>query len=128
MYGFFWQLLTNIKEENFSVTIELPDDDISIPLSIENFDNQIAHHLFEFVKEVVFSVEIEAPLSEILLIGGATRMPRIQRDLERGCSNINKTINPEEAVAKGAAIYAAMISGKRTINLQFLRKKTFRFY
>lgn len=46
-----------------------------------------------------------ADLDEVLLVGGATRMPQVDDLISEELSKIpNRTINPDEAVARGAAI------------------------
>jgi len=51
---------------------------------------------------------------EIVLVGGSTRIPKIQTmlsDFFNG-KNLNRSINPDEAVAYGAAVQAAILSGE----------------
>jgi len=51
---------------------------------------------------------------EIVLVGGSTRIPKIQQmlsDFFNG-KNLNKSINPDEAVAYGAAVQAAILTGQ----------------
>jgi molecular chaperone DnaK len=53
-------------------------------------------------------------LDEVVLVGGATRMPMIQ-DLVRSLTNgrePNKSVNPDEVVAVGAAVQAGVLSGE----------------
>ena len=52
-------------------------------------------------------------LNEVILVGGATRMPMIQ-DLVRSLTNKepNKSVNPDEVVAVGAAIQAGVLGGE----------------
>lgn len=52
-------------------------------------------------------------INEVVLVGGSTRIPRIQKLLQdfMGGKALNKSINPDEAVAYGAAIQAAVLSG-----------------
>jgi len=53
-------------------------------------------------------------LDEVVLVGGATRMPMIQnlvRDLTGG-KEPNKSVNPDEVVAVGAAIQAGVLGGE----------------
>ena len=53
-------------------------------------------------------------LDELVLVGGATRMPMIQqlvRELAGG-KEPNKSVNPDEVVAVGAAIQASVLSGE----------------
>ena len=48
-----------------------------------------------------------------MLVGGSTRIPRIQNQLSDFFNGkaLNKSINPDEAVAYGAAVQAALLSG-----------------
>ena len=52
-------------------------------------------------------------VDEIVLVGGSTRIPKIQKQLSEFFSDkqLNKSINPDEAVAFGAAVQAAILSG-----------------
>ena len=57
----------------------------------------------------------KSEIHEIVLIGGSTRIPKVQQLLEEffDGKKLNKTINPDEAVAYGAAVQAAILSGNR---------------
>ncbi len=50
---------------------------------------------------------------EVVLVGGSTRIPKIRKLLEEfmGGKTLNRSINPDEAVAYGAAVQAAILSG-----------------
>jgi molecular chaperone DnaK (HSP70) len=49
----------------------------------------------------------------VLIVGGATRMPAIGRFLKRVTGLTPKpTVNPEEAVALGAAVQAGILDGR----------------
>ena len=52
-------------------------------------------------------------VDEIVLVGGSTRIPKIQEMLQDffGGKALNKGIHPDEAVAYGAAVQAAILSG-----------------
>lgn len=51
-------------------------------------------------------------IDEVLLVGGQTRSPRVEEEVKRFFNREpNKSINPDEAVALGAAIQAAVIKG-----------------
>ena len=54
----------------------------------------------------------KSDVDEIVLVGGSTRIPKVQQ-LIRDFFNkdLNKQINPDEAVAHGAAVQAAVLSG-----------------
>jgi L1 cell adhesion molecule like protein len=55
----------------------------------------------------------KSDINEIVLVGGSTRIPKIQELLSSyfNGKELNKTINPDEAVAYGAAVQAAILSG-----------------
>ena len=67
----------------------------------------------------------KSSVDEIVLVGGSTRIPRIQKlvsDFFNG-KEPNKSINPDEAVAYGAAVQAAILTGdtsEKTQNLLLL--------
>merc|ERR1711871_1929692 len=53
-------------------------------------------------------------IHEIVLVGGSTRIPKVQSmlsDFFNG-KTLNKSINPDEAVAYGAAVQAAILTGQ----------------
>ncbi|KAK0182995.1 hypothetical protein PV327_001074 [Microctonus hyperodae] len=53
-------------------------------------------------------------IDDIVLVGGSTRIPKIQSILQNFFSGkqLNLSINPDEAVAYGAAVQAAILSGE----------------
>ncbi|KAH7886308.1 heat shock cognate 70 [Phlebopus sp. FC_14] len=62
----------------------------------------------------------KSDVHEIVMIGGSTRIPRIEKlvsDFFDGM-RLNKSVNPDEAVANGAAIQAAVLSGNTSARLQ----------
>jgi len=61
-------------------------------------------------------------ISEIVLVGGSTRIPKIQTMISEFFNGKEacKTINPDEAVAFGAAIQAAILSGESHSSVQDL--------
>ncbi|KWU41802.1 heat shock cognate 70 [Rhodotorula sp. JG-1b] len=61
-------------------------------------------------------------VNEIVLVGGSTRIPRVQKlvsDFFNG-KEPNKSINPDEAVAYGAAVQAAILTGDTSEKTQDL--------
>ena len=57
---------------------------------------------------------------DVVLVGGSTRIPKIQQllsDFFNG-KELNKSINPDEAVAYGAAVQAAVLTGTKNEKLQ----------
>ena len=61
-------------------------------------------------------------IHDIVLVGDSTRIPKIQKLLQDffGGKELNKSINPDEAVAYGAAIQAAILSGDKSEEVQDL--------
>ena len=69
---------------------------------------------FEPVEQVIKDSGVsKSIIDEIVLVGGSTRIPRVQNQLSEFFNGkaLNKSINPDEAVAYGAAVQAALLSG-----------------
>ena len=69
---------------------------------------------FEPVEQVIKDSGIsKSQIHEVVLVGGSTRIPKIQNQLSDffNGKSLNKSINPDEAVAYGAAVQAALLSG-----------------
>lgn len=66
------------------------------------------------VKQAVSDAKLSPPdINEILLVGGSIRIPAVQKLVKDFFNKEpNKTINPDEAVALGAAIQAGIIQGE----------------
>eukprot|EP00066_Takifugu_rubripes_P029974 XP_011619240.1 PREDICTED: heat shock 70 kDa protein-like [Takifugu rubripes] len=64
----------------------------------------------------------KSKIHDVVLVGGSTRIPKIQKllqDFFKG-KELNKSINPDEAVAYGAAVQAAILTGDVSDNIQDL--------
>ena len=59
---------------------------------------------------------------ELVLVGGSTRIPKVQKLLQDffNGKELNKSINPDEAVAYGAAVQAAILKGDTSEEVQDL--------
>ncbi|KAG9621067.1 heat shock protein 70, partial [Aureobasidium melanogenum] len=95
----------------------------------EDFNANITRARFEDINAKAFNGTIQpveqvlkdanidkSKVDEIVLVGGSTRIPRIQKllsDFFNG-KKLEKSINPDEAVAYGAAVQAGILSGKAT--------------
>jgi molecular chaperone DnaK len=56
-----------------------------------------------------------ADIDEVILVGGQTRMPKVQEAVEKLFNKApRKDVNPDEAVAAGAAIQGAVLAGDKT--------------
>jgi len=75
------------------------------------------------VEKVLRDSKIDkSSVHEIVLVGGSTRIPRVQKlvsDFFNG-KEPNKSINPDEAVAYGAAVQAAILTGDTSEKTQDL--------
>lgn len=66
------------------------------------------------IKDVLTEAKLQAnDVDEILLVGGSTRMPAVQKLVESMIPNKkpNRTINPDEVVAIGAAVQGGVLRG-----------------
>lgn len=66
------------------------------------------------IKDVLTEAKLQASdVDEILLVGGSTRMPAVQKLVESMIPNKqpNRTINPDEVVAIGAAVQGGVLRG-----------------
>lgn len=88
----------------------------------EEFDGMTSIYLRETMNKVETVLEIARnkgyKIDEVLLVGGSTRMPQIKETLEEkfGKEKV-KFFEPDEAVAKGAAIHAVNIYVNNQKNL-----------
>src|SRR4029453_18007020 len=67
------------------------------------------------VKQALADAKItERDIDEVILVGGATRMPAVQTLVRRltGGKEPNQSVNPDEVVAIGAAIQAGVLAGE----------------
>ena len=56
-----------------------------------------------------------ADIDEVILVGGMTRMPKVQETVEKLFGKApRKDVNPDEAVAAGAALQGSVLAGERT--------------
>merc|ERR1711971_352324 len=61
-------------------------------------------------------------ISDLVLVGGSTRIPKIQKLLQDffNGQELNRAINPDEAVAYGAAVQAAILTGDTSTEIEDL--------
>jgi L1 cell adhesion molecule like protein len=79
---------------------------------------QICNPIFEkciaLIKQVMTDTDTKIQdINEIVLVGGSTRIPKLQTMISEYFNNkqLNKSINPDEAVCFGAAIQGAILTG-----------------
>ena len=103
--------LTTVEKTN--VFLDYKGKSYKIPITRVEFE-EATKSLMNRTEELLDDVVEESGMSwdeidQVLLIGGSTRMPMVQRKLEEKIGKkIVYSINPDEAVAQGAAIQAAL--------------------
>ena len=86
-------------------------------LTRAEFENLVKDYIdksIELTKEVLKQAGLEPKdIDEVVLVGGQTRMPKIQQEIEKLFGKpANKEINPDEVVAIGAAVQAGILQGE----------------
>ncbi|CAR21686.1 Ribosome-associated molecular chaperone SSB2 [Lachancea thermotolerans] len=95
----------------------------------EDFETSITRARFEDINAALFKSTLEpveqvlkdakiakSQIDEVVLVGGSTRIPKVQKllsDFFEG-KQLEKSINPDEAVAYGAAVQGAILTGQST--------------
>lgn len=88
-------------------------------LSKSKFEQMISKHIektIECCKSALRNAGLKiSDIDEVILVGGSTRVPAIQEAVEKYFNKKpNKSVNPDEVVAIGAAIQGAVLSGDIT--------------
>lgn len=84
--------------------------------TFEQLNETIFNRTLDTVKRVLTDAKLEpSDIDDVVLVGGSTRIPQVQDLLRKFFNNkeLCKSINPDEAVAYGAAVQAAILSGVR---------------
>ncbi|CAH6420102.1 Heat shock protein 70 [uncultured virus] len=112
------RMLSTVTQTTIEVDALFEGTDYSLSISRAKFE-ELCADLFRKTIEPVERVLTDAGLSkdtvdEIVLVGGSTRVPKIRSMLSEyfGGKKLNESVNPDEAVAYGAAIQAAILSGQ----------------
>ncbi|XP_068246728.1 heat shock cognate 71 kDa protein-like [Palaemon carinicauda] len=89
----------------------------------ENLCGSLIKNTLVPVERALIDAKLDkSDIDEIVLVGGSTRIPKIQNLLQTFFNekNLNKSINPDEAVAYGAAIQAPILSGDKSDKIKDL--------
>jgi molecular chaperone DnaK len=130
------QALQRVKDASEKAKVELSsstDTEINLPFITQSKDGQPLHltqkltraklealvdDLIEKtvkpVKDCLKDAKLEPKdINEVILVGGQTRMPKIQERVKElfGGKEPNKSVNPDEVVAVGAAIQGGVLAG-----------------
>jgi len=100
-----------------NATVEFEDHCLELSRDkFEALNKATFDRTFDTVKKVLKDAKLEAKdIDDVVLIGGSTRIPKIQEALSQafGGRQLCRSINPDEAVAYGAAVQGAILSGVR---------------
>ncbi|MDQ3130205.1 MAG: molecular chaperone DnaK [Acidobacteriota bacterium] len=82
----------------------------------ENLVEPILKRLMPPVEQAIKDAGLEPKdIQEIVLVGGSTRIPKVQEMVKNFFGKEpNKTVNPDEVVALGAAVQAGVLGGEKT--------------
>jgi len=88
-------------------------------LTRAKFESMISKHIDKTIaccKSALKNAKIKTEdIDEVILVGGSTRVPAVQEAVEKFFNKkANKSVNPDEVVAIGAAIQGAVLSGEIT--------------
>lgn len=78
---------------------------------IENIVNETIEHVENAIKDSGLNTK---DINEIIMVGGSTRIPLVQNKVSKyfGNKELNKSVNPDEVVAMGAAIQGGVLKGE----------------
>ncbi|QFZ28641.1 putative heat shock protein [Clavispora lusitaniae] len=109
--------LSHVKESEINIPYIYENKHIQMRLTEDELDNMSLHLInktIDPVKRCIRDAELTVKdIDEVILVGGMTRMPKIRKVVEDLFKKTpNTSVNPDEAVALGAAIQGAVLSGQ----------------
>lgn len=109
------KILSSTNQTNIVIDNFFKDKDLNVQLSRVKFENlcdSLFNKCFEPISNAIQDASLaKEQIDDIVLIGGSTRIPKIRTLLKQYFNKEPKyDINPDEAVAYGAAIQAAIIN------------------
>ncbi|XP_075236526.1 heat shock protein 68-like [Lycorma delicatula] len=87
----------------------------------EELNNDLFRSTLQPVEKALNDAKLsKSTIDDVVLVGGSTRIPKIQALLQNffNGKTLNLSINPDEAVAYGAAVQAAILSGDKSSEIQ----------
>jgi len=113
------RILSTAAQTNVEVDGVYEGLDMNVLLTRAKFES-LCSDIFQKTMKPVETVLTDAKMGksdvdEIVLVGGSTRIPKVQELLSKFFNNktLSHSINPDEAVAYGAAVQAALLSGQK---------------
>ena len=86
-------------------------------VQFERMTEDLVNRCLEICKKVVEDAKLKvSDVNEVILVGGSTRIPKVQEEMgkffgESEGRKLNKSVNPDEVVAMGAAVQGGVLSG-----------------
>lgn len=111
--------LSSSTVANIEIDALYDGNDCNVSLTRAKFESLCDKHFkkcLDTVESVLRDSKVsKADIHDIVLVGGSTRIPKIQQMLSDyfNGKELCRSINPDEAVAYGAAVQAAILSGNR---------------
>ncbi|MBD3347285.1 MAG: molecular chaperone DnaK [Chitinivibrionales bacterium] len=93
---------------------------LDLTITRAKFESLVEHLVTRTVepcKKAIADAKMNASdISEVILVGGSTRIPAVQQRVQEIFGKApNKSVNPDEVVAVGAAIQAAILGGDESV-------------
>ncbi len=113
--------LSSTSETNINLPFLAVDDSGPRHLSLDLSRSQLNDLVYDLVDRLADPCELaleeaglsKSDLDDVLLVGGMTRMPLVQERVEEIFERKpHKGVNPDEVVAKGAAIQSGILGGE----------------
>jgi len=113
--------LSSVKETEVSLPFLTADANgpkhLNIKLTRAKFEQMVEHlvkRALEPCKKALSDAKLKVEdIKEVILVGGSTRIPMVQEEVKRFFNKEpNRSVNPDEVVALGAAIQAGVLSGE----------------
>ena len=118
------RVLSGAKNAKLNIDALYKGEDFVCSLTRTKFESivgDVINRVLDPVKKVLADAKIDkSNINEIVLVGGSTRIPAIQERLSSyfDGKKLNKSINPDEAVAYGAAVQAAILMGDKSSKIK----------
>uniref|UniRef100_A0A2K6CJJ2 Heat shock protein family A (Hsp70) member 8 n=1 Tax=Macaca nemestrina TaxID=9545 RepID=A0A2K6CJJ2_MACNE len=113
-------LIFDLGGDTFDVSIHTTEDGI---FEVKSTNADLLRGILDPIEKVLLDAKLDkSQIHAIVLVGGSTCIPKIQKLLQDffNGKELNKSINPDEAIAYGAAVQAAILSGDKSANVQDL--------
>ena len=108
-------LVLKLTRSRFEQLIDPIFQRLSVPVEKAIADAGFVKKDGRYVKPQSDDPTKEQKIDEVVLVGGSTRIPKVQ-EIVKGIFGIepNRSVNPDEVVAIGAAVQAGVLSGEKT--------------